>query len=154
MICLISRPLLIALRHDWYLLKGLLKGFKLALRPWELSKNWWRYDRIKFVTISPCGPGRYSNNDVSEALPSCGELNWDLSKASSYCDLEPMHFTVTITVSCSSPSEALTRCSLWMYNMDELSLFLRMRTSAYSLSNSRDIVSHPLKRFRRGNSDI
>jgi len=32
------------LRHDWYLSKGLLKGFKLDLRPWELSKNWWRYD--------------------------------------------------------------------------------------------------------------
>jgi len=31
-------------------LKGLLKGFKLALRPWESSKNWWRYDWMKFVT--------------------------------------------------------------------------------------------------------
>jgi len=30
-------------------LKGLLKGFKLALRPWESSKIWWRYDRMKFV---------------------------------------------------------------------------------------------------------
>jgi len=35
LICLISWPLLIALRRDWYRLKGLLKGFKLALRPWE-----------------------------------------------------------------------------------------------------------------------
>jgi len=41
---------LIALRCDWYQLKGLLKGFKLALRPWESSKNWWRYDQMKFVT--------------------------------------------------------------------------------------------------------
>jgi len=40
----------IASRHDWYRLKGLLKGFKLALRPWESSKNWWRYGRMKFVT--------------------------------------------------------------------------------------------------------
>jgi len=32
-------------------LKGLLKGFKLALRPWESLKNWWRYDRMKFVTM-------------------------------------------------------------------------------------------------------
>jgi len=32
-------------------LKGLLKGFKLALRPWESSKNWWRYDQMKFVTL-------------------------------------------------------------------------------------------------------
>jgi len=52
LICLISRPLLISLRRDWYRSKGLLKGFKLALRPWESSKNWWRYDRIKFVTYS------------------------------------------------------------------------------------------------------
>jgi len=52
LICLISQPLLIALRCDWYQLKGLLKGFKLALRPWESLKNWWRYDQMKFVTIS------------------------------------------------------------------------------------------------------
>ena len=50
MICLISRPLLITSRRDWYQLKGLLKGFKLALRPWESSKNWWRYGQMKFVT--------------------------------------------------------------------------------------------------------
>ena len=50
LICLISRPILIALRRDWYRSKGLLKGFKLALRPWESSKNWWRYGRMKFVT--------------------------------------------------------------------------------------------------------
>ena len=50
MICLISQPLLIASRRDWYQSKGLLKGFKLALRPWESSKNWWRYDQMKFVT--------------------------------------------------------------------------------------------------------
>jgi len=31
-------------------LKGLLKGFKLALRLWESSKIWWRYDQMKFVT--------------------------------------------------------------------------------------------------------
>jgi len=52
LICLISRPILIALGRDWYRSKGLLKGFKLALRPWESSKNWWRYGRMKFVTTS------------------------------------------------------------------------------------------------------
>ena len=52
LICLISRPILIASRCDWYRSKGLLKGFKLALRPWESSKNWWRYGRMKFVTES------------------------------------------------------------------------------------------------------
>ena len=52
MICLISWPILIASRCDWHQLKGLLKGFKPALRPWESSKNWWRYDRMKFVTMS------------------------------------------------------------------------------------------------------
>jgi len=52
LICLISRPLLIASRRDWYRSKGLLKGFKLALRPWESSKNWWRYGRMKFVLRS------------------------------------------------------------------------------------------------------
>jgi len=49
LICLIPRPLLIALRCDWYRLKGLFKGFKLVLRPWESLKNWWRYDQMKFV---------------------------------------------------------------------------------------------------------
>jgi len=51
LICLISRPLLIASKCDWYQSKGLLKGFKLAIRPWESSKNWWRYGRMKFVTL-------------------------------------------------------------------------------------------------------
>jgi len=47
---------LIASRRDWYQSKGLLKGFKLALRPWESSKNWWRYDQMKFVTeCRKCG---------------------------------------------------------------------------------------------------
>ena len=41
---------MIALRCDWHRSKGLLKGFKLALRPWKSSKNWWRYDQMKFVT--------------------------------------------------------------------------------------------------------
>jgi len=50
LICLISRPLLIASGRDWYRSKGLPKGFKLALRPWESSKNWWRYGQMKFVT--------------------------------------------------------------------------------------------------------
>ena len=50
LICLISRPILIASRRDWYRSKGLLKGFKLALRPCESSKNWWRYGQMKFVT--------------------------------------------------------------------------------------------------------
>jgi len=60
LICLISRPLLIASRRDWYRSKGLLKGFKLALRPWESSKNWWRYDRMKFVTCT-----------VAHSVPHC-----------------------------------------------------------------------------------
>jgi len=51
LICLISRPILIASRRDWYRLKGLYKGFKLVLRPWELLKNWWRYGQMKFVTL-------------------------------------------------------------------------------------------------------
>jgi len=42
---------LIASRRDWHRSKGLLKGFKLALRPWESSKIWWRYDQMKFVTL-------------------------------------------------------------------------------------------------------
>jgi len=54
LICLISWPLLIASGRDWYRSKGLLKGFKLALRPWESSKNWWRYGQMKFVTDSRC----------------------------------------------------------------------------------------------------
>jgi len=41
---------LIASRRDWHQSKGLLKGFKLALRPWESLKNWWRYDQMRFVT--------------------------------------------------------------------------------------------------------
>jgi len=56
LICLISRPLLISSRHDWYQSKGLLKGFKLALRPWESSKNWWRYDQMKFVIVVDYSP--------------------------------------------------------------------------------------------------
>jgi len=51
LICLISQPILIASRRDWYQSKGLFKGFKLTLRPWESSKNWWRYGRMKFVTL-------------------------------------------------------------------------------------------------------
>ena len=51
LICLISWPLLIAMRHDWYQSKGLLKSFKLALRLWKSLKNWWRYDQMKFVTF-------------------------------------------------------------------------------------------------------
>jgi len=43
---------LIALRHDWYQLKGLPKGFKLVLRLWKSLKNWWRYDQMKFVTLT------------------------------------------------------------------------------------------------------
>jgi len=63
LICLISWPLLIASGRDWYWSKGLLKGFKLALRPWESSKNRWRYGWMKFVTpvlhtfqTWPCDP--------------------------------------------------------------------------------------------------
>jgi len=53
LICLISWPILIASRHDWYRSKGLFKGFPYPLRLWESSKNWWRYDRMKFVTLPP-----------------------------------------------------------------------------------------------------
>ena len=52
LICLISRPILIASRHDWYRSKGLFKGFPQPLRLWESLKNWWRYGWIKFVTYS------------------------------------------------------------------------------------------------------
>ena len=52
LICLISRPLLIASRRDWYRSKGLFKGFPYPLRPWEPMENWWRYGQMKFVT--PC----------------------------------------------------------------------------------------------------
>ena len=54
LIYLISWPSLIALRRDWYWSKGLFKGFWEPLRPWELLKNWWRYDWMKFVTHSGC----------------------------------------------------------------------------------------------------
>ena len=50
LICLISRPILIASRCDWYQLKDLSKGFPSLLRPWESLKNWWRYGQMKFVT--------------------------------------------------------------------------------------------------------
>jgi len=52
LICLISRPFLITLRCNWYRLKGLFKGFWEPLRLWELLKNWWRHDQMKFVTSS------------------------------------------------------------------------------------------------------
>ena len=64
LICLISRPLLITSRCDWYQSKGLFKGFLVPLRPWESSKNWWRYGWIKFVThqlnLSPRSPLTHS----------------------------------------------------------------------------------------------
>ena len=50
LICLISQPLLIALRCDWYWSKGVFKGFWVSLRLWELLKIWWRYGQMKFVT--------------------------------------------------------------------------------------------------------
>jgi len=65
LICLISRPLLIALRCDWYRLKGLFKGFKLVLRPWESLKNWWRYDQMKFVTNIVSRVGRMRKERTS-----------------------------------------------------------------------------------------
>ena len=52
LICLISWPLLIASRYDWYLLKGLFKGFWDPSRLCESLKNWWRYGWMKFVTSS------------------------------------------------------------------------------------------------------
>ena len=50
LICLISRPILISSRCDWYLSKGLFKGFLQPLRPWESSKNWWRYEDLNVCT--------------------------------------------------------------------------------------------------------
>jgi len=41
---------LIASRRDWYRSTDLLKGFKPVLKQCESSKNWWRYDQMKFVT--------------------------------------------------------------------------------------------------------
>jgi len=73
LICLISRPLLIALRCDWYQSEGLLKGFKLALRPWELSKNWWRYDQMKFVTVG-LGLSCTQLHDGQEQVPPPTDL--------------------------------------------------------------------------------
>jgi len=52
LICLISWPLLIASRYDWYLLKGLFKSFWDPSRLYESLKNWWRYGWMKFVTSS------------------------------------------------------------------------------------------------------
>ena len=72
MICLIYQPLLTALRRDWYRSKGLLKGFKLALRPWESSKNWWRYDQMKFMTLFPqCSSILFLNSSTELLLHSC-----------------------------------------------------------------------------------
>jgi len=51
LICLISRPLLIASRCDWYWLKGLFKGFQVLLRLLESLKIWWRYGWMKFVML-------------------------------------------------------------------------------------------------------
>jgi len=66
LICLISQPLLIASRRDWYQSKGLLKGFKLALRPWESLKNWWRYGQMKFVTVRVT---RAQDSSVKDGIP-------------------------------------------------------------------------------------
>jgi len=76
LICLISQPLLIASRRDWYRSKGLLKGFKLALRLWELLKNWWRYDQMKFVTSTLDYVIRYEtlNPSCITQLPSNAKL--------------------------------------------------------------------------------
>ena len=68
LICLISRPKLIASRCDWYLSKGLFKGFLQPLRPWESSKNWWRYGQMKFVTQRPCSKSRKRKNYLSIKL--------------------------------------------------------------------------------------
>ena len=39
LICLISQPILISSRRDWYLSKGLFKGFQEPLRLCESLKN-------------------------------------------------------------------------------------------------------------------
>jgi len=81
LICLISRQLLIASRRDWYQSKGLPKGFKLALRPWESSKNWWRYDQIKFVTtMSQTVVGREQSDLIDNTICSCMDHCWKGAK--------------------------------------------------------------------------
>ena len=72
LICLISQPLLIALRRDWYLSKGLFKGFWVPLRLWESSKNWWRYGQMKFVTHS-----LYTTFLCLSCDPSCNIMWYD-----------------------------------------------------------------------------
>ena len=75
LICLISRPILIASKCDWYRSKGLLKGFKLALRPWESSKNWWRYGRMKFVTPNMSW-GVMIDLITHKCLPWCNHMGY------------------------------------------------------------------------------
>ena len=69
LICLISRPLLIASRRDWYWLKGLFKGFQEPLGPCELLKNWWRYGWMKFVTQLVTTMVPFIKSPISQKLP-------------------------------------------------------------------------------------
>jgi len=90
LICLISRPILIASRCDWYISKGLFKSFPQPLRPWKLSKNWWRYGWMKFVTLAPwdrCHEFIYQNHQlyfcfsqISDIYMACQVIIWWCSR--------------------------------------------------------------------------
>jgi len=88
LICLISQPLLITLRRDYNLSKGLFKGFRVPLRLWELLKNWWRYGWMKFVT-------KWTYTFQVSFLLSCSSeillshirdmLHWDITRTHLAC---------------------------------------------------------------------
>jgi len=88
LICLIYQPLLITSRRDWYQSKGLFKGFPLPLRPWELMENWWRYSRMKFVTMShlhayvakPLSRQETTSSITMKDTNSCGTPNKTFSR--------------------------------------------------------------------------
>ena len=90
LICLISWPILIASRRDWYLSKGLFKSFPQPLRLWKLSKNWWRYGWMKFVTLAPwdrCHKFIYQNHQlyfcfsqISDIYMACQVIIWWCSR--------------------------------------------------------------------------
>jgi len=44
----------------------------MALRLWESSKNWWRYDQMKFVTAKNCWE-RYKGRVVETPQESAKE---------------------------------------------------------------------------------
>jgi len=76
LICLISWPLLITSRCDWYQLKCIFKGFWVLLILWESSKNWWRYGWMKFVTPRI----RLSPNTENNTTHCCKDHCWKGAK--------------------------------------------------------------------------